>query len=219
MPPLPAVPNVLKASLDWSISSDVSARTGLFFSYSGTEPNNAACTALAGDIYAAFAVNNGDWDVDTSLIGCEVIDLSSTTGGVGLHSGSVPGSLTQPISGASSVLANYLIARRYRGGRPRSYWPFGDASVVGNRQTWEATFITGVTTHLTAAFGAVIGATSGGTTITNHVNVSYYDGFTVVTSPTTGRARNVPKLRSVPLVDAIVGFNVATRIANQRRRG
>src|SRR5581483_1350868 len=194
MPPLPAVTNVIKASLEWSISSDVNARTGLFFEYSGSPPNNAACSAFASDIYAAFAANNGDWDVDTSLIGCEVIDLSSVSGGVGIHSGSVPGSLSSPISGSSSVLANYLIARRYRGGRPRSYFPFGDASVVGNRQTWEATIIT-------------------------HVNVSYYDGFTVVTSPTTGRARNVPRLRTTPLVDTIVGFNVSTRIANQRRRG
>lgn len=219
MPPLPAVPNVLRASLLWTISSDVSARTGLFFEYSGSAPNNTACSALAGDIFAAFAANNGDWDHDTSLVGCEVIDLSSATGGVGIHSGSVPGGLSEPISGASSVLANYLIARRYRGGRPRSYWPFGDATVVGNRQTWEATFITGVTNHLTAAFAACIGSTSGGCTITNHANVSYYDGFRVVTSPTTGRARNVPVLRATPLVDTIVGLNVATRIANQRRRG
>ncbi len=219
MPPLPAVPNVIKASLEWSISSDVNAQTGLFFEYSGSPPNNAACSAFAGDVYAAFAANNGDWDHDTSLIGCEVIDLSSVSGGVGIHSGSVPGSLSSPISGSSSVLANYLIARRYRGGRPRSYFPFGDASVVGNRQTWEATFITGVTSHLAGAFAAVIGSTSGGTTINNHVNVSYYDGFTVVTSPTTGRARNVPRLRTTPLVDTIVGFNVSTSIANQRRRG
>lgn len=219
MPPLPAVPNVVKASLDWTISSDVDARTGLFFEYSGSTPSNAACTALAGDVYAAFAANNGDWDHDTSLVGCTVIDLSSSSGGVGVHSGSVPGSLATPISGASAVLANYLIARRYRGGRPRSYFPFGDASVVGNRQTWEASFITGVTTHLAAAFAACIGSTSGGTTLSQHANVSYYDGTRVVISPTTGRARNVPILRATPLVDTIVGFSVATRIANQRRRG
>ena len=219
MPPLPAVPNVLKANLEWSISSDVDARTGLFFEYSGSAPSNSACAALAADIFAAFAANNGDWDHDTSLTGCTVIDLSSASGGVGVHGGSVPGSLSSPISGASCVLVNYLIARRYRGGRPRSYFPFGDSSVVGNRQTWEATFITGVGSHLAGAFAAVIGSTSGGTTINQHANVSYYDGSRVVISPTTGRARNVPILRTTPVVDTIVGFSTSTRIANQRRRG
>ena len=219
MPALPPVPNVLKASILWTISSDVNARTGLFFEYSGSAPSNSACQALAGDIFAAFSVNNGDWDHDTTMIGCEVVDLSSSSGGVGIHSASQPGTLSSPISGASSVLANYLLARRYRGGRPRSYWPFGDSSVVGNRQTWEATFIEGVTTHLNAAFAATIGSTSGGTTINQHANVSYYNGSRVVISPTTGRARNVPILRSSPVVDTIVGFQVSTRIANQRKRG
>lgn len=219
MPALPTIPNVLKASLLWSISSDTDARTGLFFAYSGSAPNNAACSAFATAAYNAFGAFGEDWDVDTTLTGCEVIDLSSHAGGVGIHSASVGGNLEAPISGASSVLVNYQIARRYRGGRPRSYLPWGDQSVIGNRQTWSAGFVSSVTTHLGDCFSGIVGQTSGGTTITNHVNVSYYEGFTVETSPGTGRARNVPTLRSSPLVDAIVGFSVSTRIANQRRRG
>jgi hypothetical protein len=219
MPALPTIPNVLKVSLLWSISSDVDARTGLFFSYSGSAPNNAACSAFATAAFNAFGAFGEDWDSDTSLIGTEVIDLSSHSGGVGLHSGTVVGNLTHPISGASSVLVNYQIARRYRGGRPRSYLPWGDQTVIGNRQTWGGTFVAAVTTHVGDAFAGIIGQTSGGTTISQHVNVSYYEGFTVETNPGTGRARNVPNLRSSPLVDTIVGYSISTRIANQRRRG
>jgi hypothetical protein len=53
-----------------------------------------------------------------------------------------------------------------------------------------------------------------------HVNVSYYEGFTVVIDPITGRARNVPKLRSSgPLVDGVVGIVINPELGTQRRRG
>ena len=219
MPALPTVPNVLKAKLKWSVSTDVLVSTTLFFSYSGPAPDNAGALSFATTFATAFAAPETLWDKDTTFLGCEVIDLSSVSGGVGEHDESSVGNLQTPISGASCVLLNYQIARRYRGGRPRSYFPFGDASVVGNRQTWEGTFIASVESNMAAAFAACIGATAGSTTITNHVNVSYYDGFTVVTNPISGRARNVPKLRTTPVVDTISSFSVSTRIANQRRRG
>lgn len=219
MPALPVVPNVLKAQLQWSISSDVAARTTLFFSYSGTAPNGSACQSLANTIYTAFQTFAEDWDDDTTLTGCEVTDLSAVDGGVGEHAGSAPGTLTHPMSGASSVLVNYTISRRYRGGRPRSYLPWGDQTVLGNRQTWAASFVSAVEGHLATIFGDIIGATAGGTTISQHVNVSYYEGFTAVENPITHRWRNVPDLRSSPHVDTINGFTVSTRIANQRRRG
>jgi hypothetical protein len=219
MPALPVVPNVVKADLQWSVSSDITVATGLFFEYSGTAPNNAAALSLAATIYAAWAANNSLWDEDTSAIGCKVTDLSSSSGGVGEHAGSTAGGLTEPIAGSSCLLVNYAISRRYRGGRPRSYLPWGDATKLGNRQTWEASFITAANAAITDTFAAIIGSSSGGTTITNHVNVSYYEGFTLVTSPTTGRGRNVPTLRTAPLVDTISGFAASTRVASQRRRG
>jgi hypothetical protein len=41
------------------------------------------------------------------------------------------------------------------------------------------------------------------------VNVSYYEGFRVVTDPVTGRSRNVSQLRSEgPEVDRITGFSI-----------
>lgn len=219
MPALPTIPNMLKIRLLWSISSDTDASTGLFFAYSGSPPNNTACNAFASAAHSAFGAFGEDWDVDTTLTAVECTDLSSASGGVGVFSGSVAGNLEAPISGASSLLCNYQIARRYRGGRPRSYFPWGDQSVIGNRQTWSAGFVAATETHIGDAIAGIVGQSSGGTTIQQHSNVSYYDGFTVVTSPTTGRSRNVPKLRSVPLVDTIIGHTVSTRIANQRRRG
>lgn len=219
MPALPTVPNVLRADLHWSISSDVNARTSLFFAYSGTAPNGTDCESLANTIVTAMGSWGEYWDVDTTLLGCTVTDLSSSSGGVGAHNVSIAGTRPNPMSGATSVLVNYQISRRYRGGKPRSYLPWGDAGDIGNRQTWNATRVGLWGTALAEFFAACIGATAGGTTISQHVNVSYYSGFTVITSPTTGRARNVPTLRGTPVVSTISSFTVSTKIANQRRRG
>jgi hypothetical protein len=219
MPALPVVPNVLRADLHWSISSDVNARTSLFFEYSGTAPDGSACLSLATTIATAMGGWGEYWDVDTTLLGCTVTDLSSVTGGVATHDVSVAGTRPNPMSGATAVLVNYQISRRYRGGKPRSYLPWGDSGDIGNRQTWNATRVGLWGTALAEFFDTVIGSTAGGTTITQHVNVSYYSGFTVVTSPTTGRARNVPTLRSSPLVNTVSSFAVSAKIANQRRRG
>jgi hypothetical protein len=64
----------------------------------------------------------------------------------------------------------------------------------------------------------VIGLTQGTTTITDHVAVSYYQGFTSVQSPTTRRWKNVPNLRSVPIVNVISSYSAALKIGSQRRR-
>jgi hypothetical protein len=52
----------------------------------------------------------------------------------------------------------------------------------------------------------------------SHVSLSYFSGFTVITSPTTGRARNVPTVRSSPLIDPVVTLKTQTSIGTQRRR-
>lgn len=53
----------------------------------------------------------------------------------------------------------------------------------------------------------------------NQVNVSYYEGFEVVTDPVTGRSRNVPQLRpGGPVVDKITGFSINPKLGSQRLR-
>jgi hypothetical protein len=117
-----------------------------------------------------------------------------------------------------AVLVNYLISRRYRGGKPRAYLPWGDAGQLTSRQSWSGTFVTAVDSAFSTFYAAVIGLSAGSTTITDHVNVSYYDGFTVVTDPVTHRARNVPTLRGTPIVDVILSFAANPRPGSQRRR-
>ena len=51
------------------------------------------------------------------------------------------------------------------------------------------------------------------------VNISFYEGFTVVTDARTGRSRNVSQRRpDGPTVDVITGFSINPKLGSQRRR-
>ena len=55
--------------------------------------------------------------------------------------------------------------------------------------------------------------------VVDQVNVSYYEGFEVVTDLRTGRSRDVPQLRpGGPAVDKITGFSINPKLGSQRRR-
>jgi hypothetical protein len=218
MPPLPTVPAVLKAQLLWNDSTDTDVTSTLFFSYSGTALTGASALALADDIFGAMASNDGLWGSAVGLNGCKVQDLSTDTGGEGTASGTAVGTRTgaQNIASAS-LLVNYSIDRRYRGGKPRNYLPWGVDSDLATAQTWDGSFLSSAGGALTEFFTGVLGSTSGGATISNHVNVSYYQGFTV-DSPAGKRAKNVSTPRAVPLVNTITSFTTAARVGSQRRR-
>jgi hypothetical protein len=209
----------MKCQLLWSDSADNDVRTTLYFRYSGGPPDPTDANALAADIYSLAAAMDGQWSSTTQLTGVEVTDLSSSSGAQGLHAQSQAGTRAgTDLAGGTAVVVGYVITRRYRGGKPRSYLPFFTSSDLTTRQQWAAGDLTALDSALATFFSGVIGLSSGTTTITNHVNVSYYDGFTVVTNPVTGRARNVPKLRTVPVVDVITSFGARAQPGSQRRR-
>ena len=89
---------------------------------------------------------------------------------------------------------------------------------MNNDQQWTNALITSVTTAINAYIAATAGVSSGGTTIASRVNISYFNNFHTVLNPVTGRYRNVPTLRAVPVVDAITGSLFRQTVASQRRR-
>lgn len=219
MPPLPAVPQALKAQLHWSLASAPDMQTILHFAYAGGPPTPTDALNLATDIYNAMVAANAQWSSDIDFSEVVVTDLSSASAAVGTHSASTPGGRTPGgLDNGTALVVNYHIDRRYRGGKPRSYLPWGVGSDLVSRTAWSSTFVAACQGDLNTFFAAVIGATSGTTSITEHISVSYYEGFTVVTSPTTGRAKNVPKRRSSPLVDNVTGITASLRPGSQRRR-
>ena len=222
MPPLPAYANVLKVRLRWSVGADVSVSTTFHFAWSGTAPTDADCVTMATDIYG-FAVTHliPACGTETYLTGCDVTDLTSATAGYGEHLASTEGTQGGNVLPANAcALVNFGILRRYRGGKPRVYLPFGTYSDVLTPQTWQPTSITSWETLLGEWFADINGVLSvGGCLVGSTVSISYYEGFTAVTNPITGRTRDVPKVRAVAIApDVIAGLSINPKIASQRRR-
>lgn len=221
MPPLPPVPGVLKVDHHYDIGSDLTALMRLHVSYSGTPPTNATCAALAHDLFTDFTTIFAPYAVsDVVFTSVAIEDLSTSSGGVGSYTGSVAGTLTgAPTAAQVAALCNAQIARRYRGGKPRSYLPLGSISTMATPQTWTSTFVTNVNAALAQYLADIAVTTEAGCNLQKAVNVSFYSGFTAVTNPITGRTRDVPKVRTGTIpVDPFISWTLNPKLGTQRRR-
>lgn len=221
MPPLPAQPNVLQVKHLFSVGSDLSVSARLFYTYSGTAPNDASCVAIASLIYTSVVANLIPLMCsDNAATGVSVQDLSTSTSGFGEHVANTAGTRSGlPLPASTAVLMNIAIARRYRGGKPRVYWPLGVASDLVSPNQWASTPLASFHTGTSQLEDDTIAISSGGTTIETLVNISYYHGFTAVTNPITGRTRDVPNVRSVAIPpDPFLGSSISAKPGNQRRR-
>lgn len=215
MPPLPAVPGVIKAvmkgvsgeatPLDWA--------NILHFAFSGASPTDAMLTALAGVIASEWGTHMSPEQVNNVTMNqVDLYDLtSSTSSSVGIPEtiGGTRGDDEIPANVA--YLVDYPIPRRYRGGHPRTYLLVGGNADFLDAAHWSTAFTAEVASHWSAFLEAVIGYSNSGTTISNLVNVSYYDKNEFPTPPYR---------RTTPMVDVInVGLMVGQQqMASQRRR-
>lgn len=193
-----------------------------FFKYTGAAFTDTTLGNMATTLNAAMVNASGPIEQmheSVTYTGCLLEDLTSATSAVAELSASTSGSLTGTQNPAAACVVQSLeIARRYRGGHPRTYWPMGDAGLLQTPDTWEAAAVTAFTARLQYFADQLIGTAFGSTTIANQVNVNYYKGFTVVTNPITGRSRNVPTLLVTPNVDIISSFITRSYVGSMRRR-
>lgn len=222
MPALPTVTNTVRIDLEFSDGTDTHIGTRFFFSYSGSSPSNTDCTNFAATAFSAASSNlMPQAHNDVALIGATCTDLNTTSGGQGIHSGSTAGSGgTTILPAGACFLINYEIARRYRGGKPRSYMPIGTGGDLTNPGAWSTGAVSAVTTAVINFIAALVGATEGSTTLAAHVNVSYYSGVNTSTPPWRGPGfRYPPKLRTGPITpDLITSVAANQKPGSQRRR-
>jgi hypothetical protein len=220
VPALPNVPKVLRISYKFTIGADNGALCRTFYQYTGPGATAVELNALA----TAIATSANTYLIplmtaDRSLIEINITDLTNPTAPVGdagvSHVGTRVGG-TLPAS--TAVLESSEILRRYRGGHPRVYWPFGSDDDLATSQTWTSGFVTAVLTALNNHQADWFGSAPVDLGSVNRVNVSYYKGFTVHTG-VTGRARNVSTVNPLgPVVDAVVSEVVRQGMAQIRRR-
>jgi hypothetical protein len=220
VPALPAVPGVLKCQIGYQVGSDVAALSRFFVHFTGTNPTAAQCNAFATSIKNAWSANLAAYMTNNNTLqGVFIEDLSSATGATGVDVTVVTGTNAGiPIPAGAATMVQFLIARRYRGGKPKIFLPLGNAGNLTTQTQWTAAYLALIQPAFVAFMAAVIAAGWTGAGTLSHVNVSYYNGFTVVTNPTTHRARNVPTLRGTPIVDTVTAYSVEAGVASQRRR-
>lgn len=219
MPALPAVPQVIRNVLHFTLEEDLHAIVRFFILYDGSAPSNSDMATYAANVGVAFDVNLASlMSTQYHCTQCVSTDLTSDTSGEGEDTFDSPGTRSGTTIPASlAALEKLHVNRRYRGGHPRTYWPFGVAADQADAQTWDAGFLTDQATAFALWNSAILSLTPGSAATVGQVNVSYYKGFTVHTG-VTGRARNVPTPRATPVIDRITDFSWPAGMASQRRR-
>lgn len=220
MPALPAVPKVLKVIVTSHMGDAKDIANILHWQYSGTAPTAAQASTFAESIRSAWATDIlTHQDQNYSLDKVTVIDLSSSTSAEGQSTGApAVGSITTAgLALGSALIVSSQIARRYRGGKPRTYIG-GQASVnVTSAGEFGSGYLTTMATQWTSFVNTVDAAGWTGAGTLDQVNVSYFAGFTNHTYP-SGRTKAIPTVRGTPLVDVITGFVMRPKIGSQRRR-
>lgn len=221
MPARPSPGNVLQVAFNTGDNATIEAGSRFFLSYSGTAPSAGNLNTLSTAVSTEWGSNlAGNVSTGESLHGVIITDLSSDTGSVGTWEGTVDGTNSGAALIASGcTVVNHEIDRRYRGGRPRTYVRMGVQTDIesGHSNIWADSYLTSALTNWEAFIAGILATTGIGISLENIVNVSWYHGNTVFTGP-TGRARNIPQLRTTPIVDVIVSSTIAQKIGSQRRR-
>lgn len=221
MPALPSVPNALKAGFAFGLpAGEFIAKVALHFLYTGGPPDVAAAVAIANTFMDAFDTDGkGLMANELQLNDVTITDLSSPTGAVGISThGVIAGTRgSSDIPSPLCATTTYKVSRRYRGGHPKSYWPFGVNGDLATFNTWGSTFISDVDTDIPAMITACLAASSGGTSLSDWVQISYFHGATPFTEP-SGRVRMINTLRATPVVDPLTYGGLMNQFGVQKRR-
>lgn len=221
MTPLPPAANVIRARVLFTIAGKETQGVRMFFKWSGADPTATALNTLAQTLYNLFVSEGVPALMAKTTYLQEIVleDLTSTTGAVGTYASNYEGSRTgTPLPADAAAVTSYEIRRRYRGGHPRSYWPFGVASDLTTPDQFTPALVETVQTKISAVISGFVGQTEGGCTIGDQVAVSYYEGFTAVENPLTHRYRNVPTLREAPVITNVSSLVARSYVASFRRR-
>lgn len=219
MPALPVVNKVIRFDLFSTLGADSRVRDRFFMAFAGAGPTVADLTTLANTVATAWGTNlSPQQGANTTLTAVQLTDLTSATGAQTIVTTSKPGTGSGNAGGANMcAIIKFKIARRYRGGHARFYFPGPPALQLSTAQQWATAYLSALATAWTNFITAV-----GTTPPTNigaltQVNVSYFSGFHNVTLPSL-RVRSVPTVRGSALQDTVIAIATNPNVGSQRRR-
>jgi hypothetical protein len=219
MPALPNVAKVLRLDFFFTVFPNTRVRDRVYFNYAGAGPSIADLTNWLTTVGTGWSGNlAARQQTGTTLTQVEATDLTSATGAQSIKSLAVVGTDAggAPALGTAAVI-RFKIQRRYRGGHPRFYFPGVSTAHLGSANAWDSTYVTNLAASWLSFVTAVITAPPAGLGAMQHVNISYFAGFTNKPFP-SGRTHPVPTLRGVPVQDQVLSYSVNPIIGSQRRR-
>lgn len=173
MPPLPPAQNIVRIRLKGGNQATVWNNV-LYLQYVPPAPAVADLTTLMNGIATAWLTNFAPLcNVSTALTGIDAADLTSSLASTGSISTSQVGTRAgQAMPASVACVASWLINRRYRGGHPRSYFPFGIITDTQNGRQWTPAFVTAALAGV-RGFRTALNALTTGTTSYKLVCLSY----------------------------------------------
>lgn len=218
--PLPDRPCV-RCRLIWKASTNNFSGTRFYLRYTGTPPDGPTCSAFATTIASAAAsAFSGHTHNSIAINEVDVLDITTTTGASGQAGSGVVGTLGNPPLPLSTAFnCEYGIAQRYRGGKPRGYFPLGDSGSLVDAAHWSETNRKTFETAVATFFDDVqTGAPTSMSTV-QHTNVSFYDGINKNSPPWRGEGYAYPPAyRPVALTFDITGYFGKALLGSQKRR-
>lgn len=214
MPPLPAIPNLIKAEIAGTNNGGHQWANVMHFIYTGPPPGMTDCQNFANAIRAQFNLaflSNMAPQASTETV--TVTDLSSDMGAKAVSAFSSPGTSTaDKLPANCCTLVTFTSPLLYRGGHPRIYLPTGMDENLQDMATWNSAYIAAMTTAFSNFMLNVVPTTSGATTITAPATPCYR-GHGGPYIPGTN-------IRISPIVINLAGafFKIAAELASQRRR-
>jgi hypothetical protein len=188
------VPSTLRIDLRHSEGGDPGIANRYFMGYTGAAPSDGDLVTYAAS--TSPSSGRGVWS--------------------GSHAGTRSGT-AMPIN--ACMLINFQLGRRYRGGKPRIYAPWGVTADLNTPEKWSSSFVSASTAAWIAFITNTSGVLAGGTSVAGQENVSYYAGVEPPITLPSGRVKQASKVRPGPIApDPITSVAANPLVGSQRRR-
>lgn len=215
MPPLPPTPSgVIRTTFATGLGS-----FSFDNAYTGGPPSGSDLDALA-----ALAAETFDSTLKSLLNSGYGLELTTTKDLA--TSGAVLGTSGTAVVGTRAGAANavtvcaildFKIPTSYRGGKPKAFLPFGCEPDLTSPVYYSTDFQTELQDDWESFQSTWNGQSSGSTTISNQVSVSYYNGKHDNPNPLSNR-RFLPTQRAIPVIHNVADVVMRLEIGSQRRR-
>lgn len=211
------IAGVLKVEQTYQFAGGAQMANILHYSYvhsGGGLPSQSDVDGLAGSYATEWeAVMMPKVNGDITYTGTKITPLDNSGTNVGFHTSSAAGGKTgQTVPASAAVIASYGIGTRWRGGRPKTYYPAMGGQQLDTPSAWHQSDIDDYLAGLDTVSAYVDGLTVGSTAIGQQGCVSYVWTTDVDGVPTPG------EIRDPPVFFPFTSLTLRLDIGSQRRR-